>query len=32
MAMEIGKCIGKGKQELIEILFMEIKENGRKGR
>jgi len=27
MVMEIGKRIGEGKEELIGILFMKIKEN-----
>lgn len=32
MAIEIRKGIGKGKEALIGILFMKIKENGRKER
>jgi len=32
MAMEISKGIGKCKVALIDILFMKIKENRRKGR
>jgi len=32
MVKEIGKGISKGKEALIEILFMKIKENRRKGK